>query len=157
MSRRLWQSYTRIPDNESAKRRYYFGEYSFNRMVGDQNAANHRQMVYEDDFFMAPLPSKIFEDAGGYDDDDKVPKSGRKSLKDVKQLLLRTLGTEVIVRRSLDGEVTVIESDFQWFATGIAHTTIFAVMRFMGFQEEWITLFRMILEPPLNMLDRNPV
>ena len=156
-SARLWKQYTRIPDDEKAKREYYFNEWSYGRMTGPNSVAQERQNIYNNDFFMAPLPSKEFEEAGGYDDDEDTPSSDAKSPKDIKQLLLRTLATEIIMRRSLDGEVAVVQSDFQWFATGIAHTTVIAVMRFMGFQEEWITFFKKVLEPPLNMLDGNPV
>ena len=153
----LWKKYTNIRDDERAKRQYYFQSSAFGQMMNGSKVAYERQRVYQDDFFMAPLPSKMFEEAGGYDDDDDVPKSDKKSPKEIKQLLLRTLASEVIMRRSLDGEVAVVQSDFQWFATGIAHTTIFAVMRFLGFQEEWITFFKKVLEPPLNMMDGTPV
>lgn len=145
-SAKLWKKYTRLPDDELAKWRYYF-----NRICNDDNVASHRQKTYSDDCFMSQLPSKMFEDSGGYYDGDDTSKDDtRKSPKDVKQLLLRTLATEVLMRRSLDGEVAVVQSDFQWFATGIAHSTVFAVMRFLGFQEEWITFFRKVMEPPLN-------
>ena len=156
-SSRLWNQYTRIPEDEKAKRKYYFNEWTYEQMLSNDNVASERQRIYNEDFFMAPLPSKEFEEAGGYDDDDDTPESDRKSPKDIKQLLLRTLATEVIMRRSLEGEVAVVQSDFQWFATAIAHTTVFAVLRFLGIQEEWITFFKKVLEPPLNMLDENGV
>lgn len=156
-STQLWQKYTRLPDDERAKRQYYLERYLYDSMISDKNVAHERQSVYQDDFFMSPLPSKMFEEAGGYDDDDDVPDGDRKSPKEIKQLLLRTLATEVIVRKSLDGEVAVVQSDFQWFATGIAHSTVFAIMRFLGFQEEWIEFFKKVLEPPLNMMDGSPV
>ena len=154
----LWNQCASIPDDARAKSKYYFDEWTRSAVRGDQNIARERQKTYDDDFFMSPLPSKEFEEAGGYDDDDDVPgDDGKKSPKDIKQLLLRTLATEVIVHLSLDGEVAVVQSDFQWFATGIAHSTVFAVMRFLGFQEEWITFFKKVMEPPLNMLDGGDV
>ena len=154
----LWKQGSSIPEEERQKRKYYFDTYMRASIEdSDQSVAKERQKIYDQDFFMSPLPSKEFEEAGGYDDDEDAPDTDKKSPKDIKQLLLRTLATEVIVRRSLDGEVAVVQSDFQWFATGIAHSTVFAVMRFMGFQEEWITFFKKVLEPPLNMLDGEPV
>ena len=149
----IWQHSARLPDAERAKRKYYFHAYEYESMTDNHNVAQERRKIYEEDFFMSPLPSKFFEEAGGYDDEDENDANSRKSPKDIKQLLLRTLATEVVMRRSLDGEVAIVQSDFTWFATGIAHTTIFAVMRFMGVQEEWITFFKKVLEPPLNMLD----
>lgn len=154
----LWKQSATTPDDDRAKYKYYLDEWALENMESNRNVAQERQKIYDQDFFMAPLPSKEFEEAGGYDDDDEVTgDDDKKSPKDIKQLLLRTLATEVIIRRSLDGEVAVVQSDFQWFATGIAHSTVFAVMRFMGFQEDWITFFKKVLEPSLNMLDGGPV
>lgn len=149
----LWGTKSRLSDEEIAKRKYFQNDHSLGSGV-----AAEREQVYMKDFFMAPLPSKLFEEAGGYDDDDDAPETDpdKKSPKDVKQLLLRTMATEVVMHRSLDGEVAVVQSDFQWFATGIAHTSIFAVMRFMGFSEEWLRFFKKALEPPMNMLDGQP-
>jgi hypothetical protein len=154
----IWAQQTHLPYEENQKLKYYLNEWLVNHM-SNSSVEQDRQKTYRDDFFMAPLPSKVFEEAGGYDDDDDVPETDptRKSPKEIKQLLLRTLATEVHVRRSLDGEVAVVQSDFQWFATGLAHSTIFAVLRFMGFQEEWVTFFKKSLEPPLNMLTGEPV
>ena len=155
----IWKQQTQPPSGEKALKSYYQDAYSVMPFHGNDNVEQERQQQYRNHFFLAPLPSKVFEDSGGYDDDDNIPESdpNKKSPKDVKQLLLRTLATEVLVRRSLDREVAVVQSDFQWFATGIAHTSIFAVLRFMGFQEEWIDFFRKTLEPPLNMLTGEPV
>ena len=154
----IWNQSARLPDSEAGKYRYYFDQDTHSNMIDGSNLAHERRKTYEATFFLSPLPAKFFEEAGGYDDDDEsIKDDSKKSPKDIKQLLLRTLATEVVVRRALDGEVAVVQSDFQWFATGIAHTTVFAVMRFMGFQEEWITFFKKVLEPPLNMLDGNGV
>ena len=149
----IWKHAAKMPYEESQKRKY------FGMAVSEHSMDEERQSTYRDHFFMAPLPGKMFEEAGGYDDDDTGPETdpNRKSPKEIKQLLLRTLATEVVMRRSLDSEVAVVQSDFQWFATGLAHTTIFAIMRFMGFQEEWISFFKKVLEPPLNMLNDKPV
>lgn len=153
----IWKHATNMPYEEVQKRKYYGmplkGDYP-NRSVDSE-----RLTTYWEHFFMAPLPSRIFE-AGGYDDDDETgyeTDSKRKSPKEIKQLLLRTLATEVVLRRSLDGAVAVVQSDFQWFATGLAHSTVFAVLRFMGFQEEWIRFLKKVLEPPLDMLNDKPV
>lgn len=156
-SARLWKQYTRLPDREMAKRQYFLSSHAVQQMHSEKNIARERHRVYDQHFFMSSLPSKLYEDAGGYYDEDTSVDDGRLSPKDIKQLMLRNLTTEVLVRRSLGGEVAVVQSDFQWFATGIAHSTVFAVMRFIGFQEEWITFFRKVMEPPLNILDGSPV
>ena len=149
----LWKQYPQ-PLQEDVRKWGYFGE--ANRDLA--SVARERYDVYSQTFFMAPLPNKFFEEAGGYDDDDEVTgDDDKKSPKDVKQLLLRTLATEVLLRRTFESEVAVVQSDFQWFATGIAHTTVFAVLRFMGFSDIWITFFKKVLQPPLDMLDGGPV
>jgi hypothetical protein len=154
----------RLPAAEEAKRKYFLGSSVSSRA---QNLERRKLHTYNEHFFLAPMPSKEFEDAVGYDDDSDetdsdsddglVFGSERLSPKEVKQLLLRTLATEMLIRRSLDGEVAVVQSDFQWFATGIAHETVFAVLKFVGFQEEWISFFRKALEPPLDMLTGDPI
>ena len=155
---RIWKQSARVPDSEASKYRYYFDDCTYSNMMNVSNLAHERRKTYESTFFMSPLPGRFFEEAGGYDDDDEsIEDDSKKSPKEIKQLLLRTLATEVVVRRALDGEVAVVQSDFQWFATGIAHTTLFAVMRFMGFQEEWISFFKKVLKPPLDMLDGSGV
>ena len=150
----IWKQATKAPHDEKQKRKYFDIPH-----IETSSVDHQRQTTYRDHFFMAPLPSKLFEEAGGYDDDDTGPETDpdRLSPKEIKQLLLRTLATEVVMRRSLDGEVAVVQSDFQWFATGLAHSTIFAVLRFMGFQEDWIAFYKKALEPPLDMLNGKPV
>jgi hypothetical protein len=77
--------------------------------------------------------------------------SSKKPPKVVKQQLLRLLATEVRMQKALNSQVAVVQSDFQWFATAISHSTVFAVLRFSGVTEEWITLFKKFLEPPLDL------
>lgn len=131
------------------------------------NLEKYRQHTFEKHFFLAPMPSTAFEDAVGYDDDgdddyhsedDTLPikDTEKMSPKEIKQLLLRTLATEMLVRRSIDDEVAIVQSDFQWFATGLAHNTVFAVMKFVGIQDEWMEFFKKVLEPPLDMLTGEP-
>ncbi|RWA11663.1 hypothetical protein EKO27_g3456 [Xylaria grammica] len=70
----------------------------------------------------------------------------------IKQKLLRTLATETIVHRTLHGEAAVVQSDLQWYATGLPHTTIFTVMRFFGFSERIVSFYRKVLQAPLNVI-----
>lgn len=153
----IWKRKIHLPQEQTQLESFYHAPYYGSNQR--ESVGTERRDTYKNHFFLAPLPSRLFEEAGGYDDDDDQPKADPNKLspKDIKQLLLRTLATETLVHRSLDGEVAVVQSDFQWFATGIPHTSIFAVLRFIGFQEEWITFFKKALEPPLNMLTGEPV
>ena len=121
-----------------------------------QNVEYHRHRNYESDFFLAQLPSSVHEGAGGYDDeeyddDDEDEDVEKKSGVEVTQSLLHLLATEVLVQRSIHGEVAVVQSDLQWFATCLPHSTIFAVLRFSGVLEDWISFFRKFLEAPLDL------
>lgn len=71
-SKGLWKQSSTIPDDDRAKYKYYLDEYHWSSMNDSNNVAKERQKIYDADFFMAPLPTKEFEEAGGYDDDDEV-------------------------------------------------------------------------------------
>lgn len=147
----IWKHGMRVPQEEMDKRRYYLGKHRMYQH-SENSVAAHRQETYINDYFMTQLPSSVYEGTGGYDgDEDDEDDTTSKSPKEIKQQLLRQLATEIHLRRALDGEVAIVQSDFQWFCTSISHSTIFAVIRFMGVPEEWIVFFKKFLEAPLNM------
>ncbi len=150
----IWKHHIGVPQEEAHKKQYYLGK-QCERMC---SVASHRQDIYGDDFFLSQLPTTVFEGTGGYDGDDEEDEKGtkRKSPKEIMQQLLRQLATEIHLRRALDGEVAVVQSDLQWFAAGMSHSTIFAVIRFMGIPEECIRFFKKFLEAPLNMGSVSP-
>lgn len=57
-----------------------------------------------------------------------------------------------MVQRSLHGEVAILQSDLQWFATSTSHPTFLAALKFFGIQPVWISFFRRYLEAPLRMI-----
>ncbi|KAL3428618.1 hypothetical protein BDV09DRAFT_75225 [Aspergillus tetrazonus] len=63
-------------------------------------------------------------------------------MKGARMQLLRKVATETLIQRYVYGEAAVIQSDLRWYATGLPHSTIFAVMRYIGFSEKWIDFFR---------------
>ncbi|KAI0389369.1 hypothetical protein F5Y17DRAFT_130279 [Xylariaceae sp. FL0594] len=85
----------------------------------------------------------------------RTPKPKETEHINIKQKLLRSLAAEAIVHRTLYGEAMVIQSDLKWYATGLSHTTIFAVMRFVGFSERLIFFYRKMLQAPLNMVSNS--
>ena len=85
------------------------------------------------------------------DDADSNGSDSNEKISSIKQQLLRKLATETLLHESLHGEVAVVQSDLQWYATGLPHSTIFAIMRCVGFSDNWIRFFRKFLEAPLNM------
>jgi len=146
----FWKHNVAVPQVAQERRRYYLGN-TRSRAELLVSVEKHRQDMYAEDFFLSQLPSSVFEGAGGYDDDEVIGNSTKKSPKVVKQQLLRLLATEVRMQKALNSQVAVVQSDFQWFATAISHSTVFAVLRFSGVTEEWITLFKKFLEPPLDL------
>jgi hypothetical protein len=44
-----------------------------------------------------------------------------------------------------------VQSDLQWYATGLPHSTLWAVLRFWGIPEDFVTLFKKYAEAPLKM------
>ncbi|KAI5921343.1 hypothetical protein F4810DRAFT_678610 [Camillea tinctor] len=154
-----WQSGPRLTHKEALRRDYYLaGNYT----AGVDSVDEERQKNYRKSFFLSQLPSstgfwcaKIYDNDGEGEaepEEEEVTPDDKKEPRNIKQALLHTLATESIVHRSLYGESAVLQSDLQWFATGLSHTTIFAVMRFFGFPEVLTTFFRKVLEAPLNMV-----
>ncbi|KAI8955216.1 hypothetical protein F4801DRAFT_378899 [Xylaria longipes] len=108
------------------------------RFVFNSGVDSTRSNLFRESFFLSQLPASettigknrayvndgnVEEDAEQKEKPEKVPENFN-----VKQKLLRTLATEAIVHRTVYGEAAVIQSDLQWYATGLSHTTIFAVM-----------------------------
>jgi hypothetical protein len=69
----------------------------------------------------------------------------------MRQVFLRQLATDVLIRRSLHGDVAVVQSDLHWYATDLPHSTLFAVLRFWGVPKDWIDLFEKYAVVPLRM------
>ncbi|KAI1171649.1 hypothetical protein F4777DRAFT_591057 [Nemania sp. FL0916] len=140
-------------------------EYFQNDRLGSTwNLDKTRSTSFREPFFLSLLPTSVTTigkdrayvndgDARGVEDKDEKKQKDEQKFENIniKQMLLRTLATEAIVHRTLYGEVAVIQSDLQWYATGLSHTTIFAVMRFLGFSERLVSFYRKVLQAPLNM------
>ena len=76
-----------------------------------------------------------------------------KPTNEVRQQLLQHLATEIIIRKSLNGQVAVVQSDLAWFAAGMPHSTVFALLELFGVSETWNVFFRKFAEAPLRMSD----
>ncbi|KAI0541351.1 hypothetical protein GGR58DRAFT_510945 [Xylaria digitata] len=155
----LWNWRTDEMTNVDRLKFEYFSGMGLNsiRKVGDV-----RSSLFQGSFFLSQLPTSVteFNRNGGYANDGEVQEDGEEEKKNeksagrfnVKQKLLRTLATEAIVHRTLHGEAAVVQSDLEWYATGLSHTTIFAVMRFLGFSERIISFYEKVLQAPLNVV-----
>lgn len=129
--------------HDQLRRKYYCGEQL------RESVEACRKAEFQNDFFLTALPDD--EKSGwDYDGDGDEPdmEQGRKS---VKQMLLRKVVTETLLARHLHGEAVVIQSDLQWYATSIPHSTVYTALEFIGFSKDWVEFFRKYLETPLNM------
>ncbi|KAK1991365.1 hypothetical protein LX36DRAFT_735741 [Colletotrichum falcatum] len=131
------------------------------------NIAGRRARDYVDNFCVAALPGRVgslnnglYADEGeqSEDSDDEDEEgwgeedAGTPASKlNIKQFLLRTLATEIMIQQSFHGEAAVVQSDLKWFGASLSHTSIVAVMRFFGFPENLIAFYKKVLEAPLNL------
>lgn len=139
-----WKRPQAMPQDEVGRQEYYLGR---GRVQPTNGMTWQQQSTYENYFFMCQLPSDLREGTADYHDDH----NGKKT-SNIKQELLRTLGTEVIIRHSLYGEVAVVQSDLQWFATSTSHLTVATILKFFGVSQMWISFFQRYLEAPLRMV-----
>lgn len=86
-----------------------------------------------------------------YDDDSvDLQEPTVKSPQQIVQSVLHLLSTDVLVRTRLGQDVTVVRSDFKWFGPSLPHTTIFAVLEFLGVPKIWLDFFRKALQMPMK-------
>lgn len=151
-----WSPRPHMTEPERLRRKYYLGS---DGISGGLNATRKTEFINR--YLLCQLPAtqeSLFKQGGSYDDDDDDDYeddedlvSPKKEDGNIKQGLLRKIATETILHHYLYGEAAVIQSDLKWYATSLSHSTIFAVMRFVGFSEDWIRFFQKYLESPLNM------
>ncbi|KAH8201197.1 hypothetical protein TruAng_004665 [Truncatella angustata] len=147
-----WTSGAKISPLDRLRRQYYTAE-----SIPTHNSVDiERKKRFINQFFLSQLPGTVdalgagtyVNDGAANDDEDG---GEMRAVQNIKQSLLRTIATETLFNRTLNGEAAVLQSDLQWYATGLSHTTIFAVMRFFGFPLKLIEFYKKVLEAPLNM------
>ncbi|EPS42718.1 hypothetical protein H072_3318 [Dactylellina haptotyla CBS 200.50] len=121
------------------------------RTALEKNLREH----WKDEIFLDQLPQTRFEQRGGYNAGDKDGDT-RKSPLWVIQKLLHRVQALIMIQRRLGKDMTVIRSDFKWFGPSLPHSSIFAVLEFFGFNEEWLQFFQKILEVPSLFIDDAP-
>ncbi|KAI1438585.1 hypothetical protein GGR50DRAFT_685279 [Xylaria sp. CBS 124048] len=151
----------RAGQNMSSASRIRHEYFSNMRSTSTFTVEHTRSNLFRESFFLSQLPDSVTtigknqayaSDGEPQEDDEKREESEKTAEKvNIKQKLLRTLATEVITHRTLYGEAAVVQSDLQWYATGLSHTTIFATMRFLGYSERMVSFYQKVLQAPLNM------
>jgi hypothetical protein len=150
------------------RRRFYLNQ----PITSSPTIEGRRRSDYFDKFFLSQLPTtetSLFDGGNSYDDDDNITvdsdyedaTTSPQKRSGIKQQLLRHLTAEVMVHRLRNvtyetrtgprSGVALVQTDMQWYATGLPHSTIFAVMRYIGFGQDWVDFFKKYLEAPLNL------
>jgi hypothetical protein len=141
-----WHAGPQPSRDEMHRRRYYMSSGA----ITSSNVNTERKGQYQSTFFMSQLPETVETiGSGGYTDSPEEQDNSKKP--NIKQRLLQTLATEAIIHKTLKSEVALVQTDLEWFATGLSHSTIFSTMRFFGYTEGAISFFRKVLEAPLNV------
>lgn len=54
-----------------------------------------------------------------------------------------------------DKDLTIVQTDMEWFGPSLVHDVILGVMKFFGVTNQWLGLFRTFLECPLKVGSKN--
>lgn len=146
-----WKSTNQMTERDRLRWRYHFNQSPESGGIEDEHKRD-----FLDTHFLFQLPleqDSLYERGAAYDDDgEKQPYGSKPEGKNVKQQLLHKIATETLIQRELDGETVEVQSDLQWYATALPHSTIFAVVKYLGIPEKWVLFFKKYLQTPLNMI-----
>ena len=145
---KFWKVPSEMTEDEKARSLFFMGK----KPDATAGVVHEKMIEFRNTFLLSTLPSSLIDNADPYDEDND-PNDEIKTGMRTRQMLLRQIATDVIVRRALHGDVAVVQSDLQWYATGLPHSTLFAVLRFWGVPEDWLGFFRKYAEAPLRMDD----
>ncbi|KAJ6014681.1 hypothetical protein N7540_009272 [Penicillium herquei] len=70
-----------------------------------------------------------------------------------KQNLLLLLSADTIINKRLHGEITCFRAQYESLYPSLPHSTILAVLSFLGVSEKWLSFFEKFLAAPLKFLD----
>jgi hypothetical protein len=144
--KKFWKGPEKMTEDEKAQHKFFTSD------MPDESSGLVDEQISEfrNTFLLSSLPRSLTDGSDPYGEDSNANDQTKTGL-GIRQLLLRQIATNSIIHRALNGEVAVVQSDLQWYATGLPHSTLFAVMRFWGVPEEWITFFKKFAEAPLRM------
>lgn len=157
----VWlSSSTPMTKNDRERREHFLGTDGSWGMT--QTVEFHHERIWKDDVFLEQLQSTEGEDGRPYNADDNPwlhvgrESKGRKSPQEIVQSVLNLLVTDIIMKTRLGEEVTVVRSDFKWFGPSLPHSTMFAVLRYFGVSDRWISFFQRALEAPIQFVNDGP-
>ncbi|KAL2068037.1 hypothetical protein VTL71DRAFT_16135 [Oculimacula yallundae] len=150
----VWKSASAPVSPRDQERRNYF--LSGPQLQSDCTVESIRTDHFQDKIFLEQLPSTVAEVRGSYDDDRIEKGDTRESSLQMTQTLLHTLATEIIIKRALGQEMTVVRTDFASFGPSLPHLTITTVLKALGVSYGWVDFFRRQLEAPVKFMEDGP-
>lgn len=115
-----------------------------------------RREMYQEYFFLNQLPLSIGEGARDYPEVEKSHQNDNTARVNSKQLMLRLVTTESLINRRLHGSFTILQTDFKWFGPSLPHSTISAVLEFLGVPLKWLKFFHAFLKTPMRFIHDGP-
>lgn len=115
----------------------------------------HRRELH-DVTFLSILPSEmrsLSATAGVYETGVRYVNKAELTPTNIKQTLLHLISTEIHLNNVLrpGKDLTVVQTDMEWFGPSLAHEAIMTVMKFIGVTDEWLGFFRTFLETPIKV------
>jgi hypothetical protein len=148
-----WKEFSQNSPNKKAKQRR-------EKFLGPESRPvtmrTIRRDTYVNDFFMSQLPSSIKDGARDYDDAEKSHDKSKAAPVDSRQSMLSLVTTESLMNRRLHGSFTILQTDFQWFGPSLPHSTISAVLEFLGVSPRWLKFFHTFLKTPVKFVHDGP-
>ncbi|KAG4442604.1 hypothetical protein IFR05_001934 [Cadophora sp. M221] len=152
----VWKSYS-IPVSalDIERRLYFLGP---TRLIAqpELTVESIRAKHFREEVFLEQLAERVDEQRGSYGDDVNEVGDTRKSSLQVTQSLLHTLRTEMIIKKGLCQDITVLRTDFSSFGPSLPHLTITTVLEALGMSDKWVEFFRRTLEAPVKFIEDCP-
>ncbi|CAI6333126.1 unnamed protein product [Periconia digitata] len=143
---RCWKTHEKVSPYQKARNLYFFGDKIDGSDIMSILGQQERELKWSN--LLSSLPGSLTHQVDPYGGEDS---HGISAGLEMRQKLLRQIASDVIIRQELYGDVAVVQSDLQWYATSLPHSTILAVMRFWGVPEDWIAFFKKFTQAPLRM------
>jgi hypothetical protein len=89
-------------------------------------------------------------------EEDEEDNEGPKNPMELKQSLLHLLSTEILINTRTHGELSCFHAEFDRWASVLPHSTIRAVLRFLGVSERWLGFFEKFMAAPLAFPGEKP-
>jgi hypothetical protein len=144
----VWKPDTQPVSKSDVHRRCFFLS---DHTTSHSNSVQNSRDIHFNEILLDQLPSGLWEIRDSYGDlEVEVKEETKASHIQVVQELLQRLQTEILMQTKLGREMTVIRSDFKWFGPSLPHSTIYAVLEFLGVDAEWTDFFRRVLEAEMR-------